>query len=365
MEHRKQANAELYQRDYGSLLLLAGNSKKQMKTRQADLKIITINPGQSTSHHFHLERESIFYLLEGRLEFRSQFISSNILMNQRDTLILRPGEDHVFTNPEAYPAVVLEIESPPHSGEDKIMISESYANCDRPAGRFWRDPVTTKLKICGVKSLDIAYFCAAIGVDAIGFHAVGADWQKVLPYLEWVEAVPEQLSAFLLTDITEPALVCTLLNRLRCDTLQLQGDMAAEDIIKLSRIVKENGYHVVKSIAVPMPEALESTLEKIYRITPYLDAILLDSCWQGGTGKNPDWTVTGKIAVAVTVPVILAGGISAANIADLRNTIQPFGMDVESSVEHQFQVNGKRRTVKDPAKIQYLVSQLESSGRRI
>ena len=65
MELIRKSQSEVFPRDYGRLHLLAGNSRKNAKTNKADLKIVTIDPNCSTSHHFHLERESIF----GEYEF--------------------------------------------------------------------------------------------------------------------------------------------------------------------------------------------------------------------------------------------------------------------------------------------------------
>lgn len=68
-------------------------------------------------------------------------------------------------------------------------------------------------------------------------------------------------------------------------------------------------------------------------------AILLDTAIQGqhgggggGTSTVFDWTIAQKIQNA-GVPVLLAGGLSPANIQDCIVQIQPFGVDVSSGVE--------------------------------
>jgi len=52
----------------------------------------------------------------------------------------------------------------------------------------------------------------------------------------------------------------------------------------------------------------------------------------GGTGCTHDWTVSRRIRDAVPVPVFLAGGLNATNVAEAVAVVQPFGLDLCSSV---------------------------------
>jgi len=51
----------------------------------------------------------------------------------------------------------------------------------------------------------------------------------------------------------------------------------------------------------------------------------------GGTGRTVDWKRAA--AVAGRRPVLLAGGLNAANVADAIRTVKPFGIDLSSGVE--------------------------------
>jgi phosphoribosylanthranilate isomerase len=75
------------------------------------------------------------------------------------------------------------------------------------------------------------------------------------------------------------------------------------------------------------------------RVAPDADAILLDSGNPqaivkelGGTGRVHDWQVSRAIRDAVDVPIFLAGGLRAENVADAVRTVRPFGVDVCSGV---------------------------------
>jgi phosphoribosylanthranilate isomerase len=61
-----------------------------------------------------------------------------------------------------------------------------------------------------------------------------------------------------------------------------------------------------------------------------------------GIGELADW---GRAAeLARQTEVILAGGLSAENVAEAIQAVRPFGVDVSSGIESE-------RGVKDPAKI--------------
>jgi phosphoribosylanthranilate isomerase len=52
----------------------------------------------------------------------------------------------------------------------------------------------------------------------------------------------------------------------------------------------------------------------------------------GGTGRTHDWTISRRIREAINVPLFLAGGLRAENVAIAIEEVQPFGVDVCSSL---------------------------------
>ena len=65
---------------------------------------------------------------------------------------------------------------------------------------------------------------------------------------------------------------------------------------------------------------------------PQLMVDAYDPNHYGGTGKKADWNVAA--AIAQRVPrLLLAGGLTPANVADAVRTVRPWGVDVSSGVE--------------------------------
>ena len=79
------------------------------------------------------------------------------------------------------------------------------------------------------------------------------------------------------------------------------------------------------------------------------DALLLDSGRPsagvpelGGTGRVHDWGVSRRLVEAVApVPVFLAGGMRADNVAEAIRAVVPFGVDVCSGVRAQGRLDRK------------------------
>jgi phosphoribosylanthranilate isomerase len=66
------------------------------------------------------------------------------------------------------------------------------------------------------------------------------------------------------------------------------------------------------------------------------DALVLDSVSEArpaGTGSSVDWSLARKIRESLRVPVILAGGLNAGNVAQAVMAVLPYGVDVISGVE--------------------------------
>jgi phosphoribosylanthranilate isomerase len=95
------------------------------------------------------------------------------------------------------------------------------------------------------------------------------------------------------------------------------------------------GVSIIQVVHVKGPESIEEAIA----VASSVDAILLDSGNQslavkelGGTGRRHDWNLSRTIREQVRVPIFLAGGLKAENVAEAIAAVQPFGLDLCSGV---------------------------------
>ena len=86
------------------------------------------------------------------------------------------------------------------------------------------------------------------------------------------------------------------------------------------------------------------------------EKILLDSYIEnvpGGTGKTFDWDIAAKLVATNDKDVVLAGGLSANNVAEAAAIVKPFGVDAVSGIEAQ-------PGVKDHSKLEKFIEATKS-----
>jgi len=197
------------------------------------------------------------------------------------------------------------------------------------------------VKICGITRAEDA----AAAVDA-GAHALGfVFWQKSPRYIDpfAARAIVSMLPAFVTpvgVFVDQPAdFVNGVTSLVRLGAVQLHGGESLE-------YAKNLDAPVVKAIGL-RDEAMSAIDHWPARVRVLLD--VHDPVRRGGTGKKIDWNAAA--AVARRRPVLLAGGITPANVAEAIARVQPVGIDVSSGVEAS-------PGVKDSAKITALFEAL-------
>ena len=117
----------------------------------------------------------------------------------------------------------------------------------------------------------------------------------------------------------EPGFVNQVAAHVGLGAVQLHGD---ERIDVLERIERP----VVKAFAMSGSDDADAWPARVRLLID-----VHDPDQRGGTGRTVDW---GRAAaIAARRPVLLAGGLNAANVADAIRTVRPFGIDVSSGVE--------------------------------
>ena len=195
----------------------------------------------------------------------------------------------------------------------------------------------TRIKICCMASVDEAHLAIRYGADAVGL--VSAMPSGPGPIEEALIArirarVPPPIATFLLTCRQDASEIAVQLRRTRCNTVQICDALrrGTYDDIRAAA----PGVSVVQVIHVTGAAAID---EAMRAASAGADALLLDSGRPalsvkelGGTGRVHDWSISAQLVRAVTVPVFLAGGLNAANVADAIRQVNPLGVDVCSGV---------------------------------
>ena len=150
---------------------------------------------------------------------------------------------------------------------------------------------------------------------------------------EIAERIPPPIGTFLLTSATSTGAIVAQQHRCRTNTLQLCDYVEASVYRDLRRELP--GISLVQVIHVTGPEVVDLAREA----AEHVQALLLDSGdtrlavkLLGGTGRTRDWATSRRIRDAAGVPVFLAGGLTAENVAQAVATVEPFGLDLCSGV---------------------------------
>lgn len=182
----------------------------------------------------------------------------------------------------------------------------------------------TRVKICGITRVQDAICAADKGADSIGLmlHQPSSRAVDLEQAFEIRRITPPfvSLTAVFLDEAED--WVAQVLHRLRPDCLQFHGSESPE-------FCESWGVPYIK--AIPMG-SVENAAEYAARY-PLAQGFLLDSNAAGllgGSGDTFDWS---RIPAAFDYPMILAGGINAANVADAITRVKPWAVDVSSGVE--------------------------------
>jgi phosphoribosylanthranilate isomerase len=227
----------------------------------------------------------------------------------------------------------------------------------------------TWVKICGMTNLEDALVAVDAGADAVGFVFYEKSPRKmsvetVGPIVAELPSFVEKVGVFVEHEAEE---ICEIVKGAGLTAVQAYGDSFARAGIFAG------GAPTAPSSARPCfgtsKLILGCSAESVNHVSVGEDArkkihsILIDSgstALPGGTGKIFDWGLT-REAIArlnLTLPVIVAGGLTASNVAEAMRLFQPFGVDVASGVE-------ARPGKKDPEKVRAFVKAVRDFDRKV
>jgi phosphoribosylanthranilate isomerase len=203
-----------------------------------------------------------------------------------------------------------------------------------------------RVKVCCIASVEEARLAIAQGASAIGLVSEMPSGPGVIPeplIAEIAAGVPPAISTFLLTCRPTVAGIVAQQRRARVNTIQVCDDLPRGGLRELRGALP--GVSIVQVVHVDGEEAVA----RAAAAAPDVDAILLDSGNQrlavkelGGTGRRHDWAISRRIRERVDVPVYLAGGLQAGNVAEAIATVGPYALDVCSGVRSEGRLDAAR-----------------------
>ncbi|MGG5289742.1 phosphoribosylanthranilate isomerase [Pseudomonas shirazensis] len=191
-------------------------------------------------------------------------------------------------------------------------------------------------KICGITRIEDALAAADAGADAIGlvFYAKSPRAVDVHQARVIIAALPPFVTTVGLFVNASRCELNEILEAVPLDLLQFHGDETPSDCAGFNR-------PYIKALRVRPGDDLEAACQ----LYAGASGILLDTFVAGvpgGTGEAFDWSL---VPAQLSKPIILAGGLSADNVAQAIAQVQPYAVDVSGGVE-------QAKGIKDAARIE-------------
>ncbi|MBC7785151.1 MAG: phosphoribosylanthranilate isomerase [Burkholderiales bacterium] len=197
----------------------------------------------------------------------------------------------------------------------------------------------TRTKLCGMMNAADARAAADAGADAIGMilHADARRRIDLDTAAEIVTALPPYVTPVGVFVNAPTHLVLEIATKLRLVTVQFHGHETAEDIAAVSPL------KVIKAVRVA-PETIRASLEKLLaQATTNLAALLLETDTagvSGGSGVENDFGLIAQLiaeqALVGLPPVIISGGLTPQNVAEVVRLLHPYAVDVSSGIEAEY-----------------------------
>lgn len=223
-----------------------------------------------------------------------------------------------------------------------------------------------KIQFYSLTTVENAVATVDAGADLIGLVVEGGiqvpEEISVELAREIFTAIDGRALGIALSLSTDPDIICGMANAVQPHAVHLAARNLTTDELAQVRAGLDNNIRIMAAIPVTGPEAVDVARER----SVYADYLLLDSVADsqaditGVTGKTHDWSISRQIVEAVSIPVILAGGLSADNVTAAIEAVRPWGVD---SYTHT-NLPGDRM-LKDLSQVRAFVSNARTTAERL
>lgn len=194
-------------------------------------------------------------------------------------------------------------------------------------------------KICGVRDVETAVWIARAGADAVGlnFYAPSPRCIEVEAARDVGDALDsdvELVGVFVNHAVEE---IVDTVGKCRLSAVQLHGDESPQILREVCEALP--GVRCFRAFRIG-PDGLNDVAEYLTecrRIGARIDACLCDARVEGlygGSGRTAPWRLLADEYLRDEwPPLVLAGGLTAENVAEAVKTVRPWGVDVAGGVE--------------------------------
>ena len=202
-----------------------------------------------------------------------------------------------------------------------------------------------QVKICGITRVDDARAAVDAGADCVGLNFFPGSKRCLNEgrAAEIVNALPPQVLPVGLFVNAGPDEVCRLFDKLHFGLIQLHGDEPPEYLLRLGARPVMRAFHMQADGWAPVIDYLDRC-----RRLGCLPRMALVDAFQpgqyGGTGQTADWRLLSDWRRRLPdVPLVLAGGLTADNVAEAIGIVRPAAVDTASGVESEPGIKDRRK----------------------
>jgi phosphoribosylanthranilate isomerase len=191
------------------------------------------------------------------------------------------------------------------------------------------------IKICANTNLADASLAAELGADALGFVFAPSP-RRVTP--EQVAAITPHLPAAIekigVFQTQDPAEITSTVRTAGLTGAQLHSYPSSNLAATLA--VELPGIRIIQTLHWTRPNDFPPQVRLVHS-NPHIHAVLVDSrtaTASGGTGIAFDWNAArANLTTLAPLRLVVAGGLTPANVREAIATLEPWGIDVASGVE--------------------------------
>lgn len=201
------------------------------------------------------------------------------------------------------------------------------------------------IKICGNTRLEDCLLSCELGADAVGFvFAPGKRTVAAALVSEITAKLPEGVEKIGVFTSLDPDEIAQTVVASGLTGVQLHGayDPLLAGAVKQRCRARGGSLRVLQVLPWDLDARPATEVERLAASAKaatedgLVDVLLIDSRTRGasgGTGQTFDWAAAKPALEGLRLPVIVAGGLRAENVAGAIGRLQPWGVDVSSGVE--------------------------------